>query len=319
MTQKNLLRSAIALTGFALLSACSKPESKSSTPSPTPTPTTPIAASGTIIYNGKTYTALSINSYGKYNEKSYSLEVDCSTADSNIFLTISSANYLPATASIGIVNNIMPLASGKVSWVLSITNKTTFAYYQESSLIDKSGNMDITNASNELQFVANKSQGYKLDASAGGLLSFNIKRTNPTIPSANAAFTAPTGMDANNITIGSSVTWNHTADRHQINAYKGKCKAFVQNASASTKELVFIFKDGLPVSGTYDIVSNEASVTDGKVFVKYTSLSPLSVYSSTNGGQVTVVNTSGEVKIYAKNVSLNNGTANDNLNAFITF
>lgn len=319
MTHKNLLKNAFALFGMILLGACTKPDDKKSTPTPTPTPTKPIAAIGTIIYNGKTYTAKSVNSYGKYNEKSYSLEVDCSNADSNIFLTISTASYLPAAASIGIVNNIMPLASGKASWVLSITNKTTFVYYQESSLMDKSGNLDITNASNEIQYVANNSQGYKLDASAGSLLSFNVKRANPTIPSANATFSAPTGMDGNNITIGSSITWNHTTDRHQINANAGKCRAFVQNASASAKELIFVFKDGLPVSGTYDIVSSEAAVTDGKVFIKYTSISPISVYSSTNGGQITVVNTSGEVKIYAKNISLNNGATNDNLNAFITF
>ena len=51
---------------------------------------------------------------------------------------------------------------------------------------------------------------------------------NPAIPSANATYLAPTGLNANNITIGLN-SWNHANDRHQIN-YKtnGMCQVFVQ-------------------------------------------------------------------------------------------
>jgi hypothetical protein len=315
MKTKSILKAGGVIILLIVGNACTKPSTTTNTN--TNTNTNPLATNGTIIHNGKTFPVKAINSFGKYNEKSYNLDIDLSTTDSNIHLLISSADYLPTTGTILNVNNIMPLAASKVSWVISYGQKISpYTYYQESSVLDKSGNTIITNANKENQFVTNNSQGYKMDASTGGKMSFNIKRMHPSIPTANAAFTPPTGMDPNTITLGAN-TWVHTADRHQINAESnGNCKAFVQNTSANTKELVFIFKDGLPVSGTYDIVTTEGAVTDGKVFVKHTTLTPLAVWTSTDVTQKIVVeNNNGVVKIYAKNINL----ATEVLNAYIIF
>lgn len=314
MIQIKRTSTVLLLSAIIFFNACDKKSTSTNTNNTNNQTSTPIATSGTVIFNGKTYPVVSISSYGKYKEKSYNLDIDLSNTDSIIHLVISTASYLPASATIPLSNNIMPLATGAASWVISMSNKTTFAYYQESSLASKSGDIVITNANNEVQYVCNNSQGFNMSATAASKLSFNIKRVNPTIPSVNAAFTIPTGMDANNITVGTS-TWNHTSDWHQITKQDSKCKASVQMSNAN-KELYFLFADGLPVSGTYDIVATESQVAPGKVWVRYASLSPFTMLTPSNTNQKIVVeNNNGEVKIYAKNIDL----GAEVVNAFLTF
>jgi hypothetical protein len=306
------------LMPIVLIVGCSKKAPNTTTPIINNPNTAPIAANGTVIFNGKTYPIISVNAYGKYNEKTYNLDVDLSNSDSIIHLFISMASYLPVSATKAFSNNIMPLGSNEVSWVLALTNKTTFNYYQESSTTAKSGDIIIAHSNNEIQYVTNNSQGFKMDASMGSKISFNIKKSNPTIPTAKTTYIIPSGMDANNITLGNTITWNHITDfsRHVISNENGHSKALVQFTGTDVKELDFYFNDGLPVSGVYDIVTSENAVAPGKVYVKLTTLTPVALYSSNNINQKVIVeNINGVVKIYAKDIDL----GADKLNAFITF
>ncbi len=296
--------SIIAISLSTIFNSCVKPSTANN--NNTTNSTVPLAASGTLVINGKTFASNYITAYGKYKEKSYHLGADFSNADSNIFLYISTAEYLPATATINFDNNLMPLAASKASYALVIQNKTTFAYYQETTLAGQSGSLVINKGANDMQYSTNNSQGFKVDATKGSLISFNIKRDNPTIQGANATYTIPTGLSSSVITIGNNVSYTHgLADRRQANNNEKGCQIFVSNDNSSAaKNLTFNFSDGLPVSGTYDIVASKSAIAAGKVYVEYVQSLPLISYQSIGAGTIVVENNNGDVKVYAKDLAM---------------
>jgi hypothetical protein len=309
---QQILKVAILFTLFVGINACTKTSTNTNNDNNNNN-TNPVASVGTVVFNGKTYTVTNPVYYNKFIEKTYNIGLQFTSGDTIFDLFVSTGEYLPASATTAFSNNVMPLTSGQASWSISIFNKTTFVQHFEYSLAGKSGDIVITKGINDMQFVTNNSQGFITNATAGSKLSFNIKKNNPTTP--NTSFTAPSGMDPNNITIG-SITWNHTNDTHSFTKEEGLSNASTQRSSGDVKALDFYFNDGLPVSGTYDVVTSLAAVTDGKVYIKFVQLSPIVSINSTNTSQKIVVeNTNGLVKIYAKNIDLGTET----LNAFINF
>jgi hypothetical protein len=313
--RQQTLKTAFLLSLLIVINACTKPSTTTNNNNNNNNngTTTPLATNGIVIFNGKSYTVNNPVYYGKFFEKTFHVGLQFTSGDSLFDLFVSTAEYLPASGTIAFNNNTMPLSAGQASWSISIFNKTTFVQYFEYSLVGKSGDIIITKGANDMQFVTNNSQGYKTDGTTGSKLSFNIKKNNPTTP--NTSFTIPSGMDPNNITIGTT-TWNHTTDIHSFTREEGLSNASTQRSAGDIKALDFYFNDGLPKSGTYDIVTSLNDVTDGKVYVKYVQLTPVLLLNSTNTAQKIVVeNTNGEVKIYAKNIDLGTQV----LNAFINY
>jgi hypothetical protein len=316
------IKSLIATVFALLFLSCSSDSSDDN--SSNPSASTPIAANGTIVRGSTVYTINTIRGYGKTKEGSYLLDVDASTSTERVVFVLMLPDYLPNTASYSMDNNLSPMSSGKYGFSFSvnpIAGGPVFNY--EVSLANHGGaNLQVVKNSTSMQFYGNNVQAFKTDTTEGEVISFNITVDNATIPTANSSFTEPTDLSATATTIGtttidptSTTYWKLISPGLSGSNTRG-CKISLQNPT-TFQILEFNFKDNLPLSGTYDIVTSLNSVTSGKVYVQY-SLG-VNFKLCTGAGTVTVVNTNGVIKVYAKNVGMSDGTNTELLNSFITF
>lgn len=169
---QNLLKSFIVIfTITILLSSCTKEDNSSNNNIST---VTPVAATGTIMYNGKVY-PINRNMGTSKQNGAYIQNFDASTADSTIVLALMFTDSLPTAKTYKMGNNITPMAADKYGFSINYSSKSTFAFYYHISLENKGG-ADVTvvkNATNR-QYIGNNLQAFTTNLSNASLLSFNI-------------------------------------------------------------------------------------------------------------------------------------------------
>lgn len=154
-----------------LFTSCKKEDNTSNNNN---TSITPVAAVGTIIYNGKVYPIKNNLGWTK-RTGAYLQTFDASTADSTVALALMFTDSLPAANKYNMGNNIIPMPAGKYGFSINFASKTTFMGFYHVSLEGKGG-ADVTvvkNATNR-QYIGNNLQAFKPDLSNANLLSFNI-------------------------------------------------------------------------------------------------------------------------------------------------
>jgi hypothetical protein len=160
----------IAATTIIACLAFTSCKKKSTT---TTTTTTPTAALGTVIWGTKTMAVKSVTVTGQKNATLTSFNLNAGV-DTVAALTIAVDSSLTTAGTYTFTNNVLPLASGKISY--SITFSTPSGnYWYEVSLLDKSGTVALTKNNGKTQYVANSSQAHKPSLALGEKLSFNVE------------------------------------------------------------------------------------------------------------------------------------------------
>ena len=163
-----LLRITVCLLLFY---SCTKSDDKENNTNPT---VTPIATTGTIVYNGEVYPIK--NNLGWTNrDGAYLQTFDASTTDSTVALVLMFTDSLPIPKNYQMGNNIIPMAAEQYGFSINFSSRTTFTGFYHVSLEGKGG-ADVTvvkNATNR-QYIGNNLQAFNTDLSNANLLSFNI-------------------------------------------------------------------------------------------------------------------------------------------------
>ena len=298
--QKTVSLLLIALS--VAFSSCSKSED---TPTPA-TPTTPPSGSVNSLANqtwsldGVVYDAVEGNDldwgrdvYGTYyltaNKFIGAAEPYDTTHTTNIRMgtvNMASGTYsLSTNSSTMPANTVNPYAGQYTAPVISVYDYIS------------GGNATVTNSATSFNIKINDAQ------LRGKKYNSNFTVIKPTIPAANAAFTVPTGITANSITVNGGAAISMSP---QLRWQKGKLDGS-SALSATPKGLIFGFARSLPLSGTYNIIAKTAvKPAPGQITIEYNDFgaSPVKAFKSAAGGTATVVNTNDVISVTINGVVL---------------
>jgi hypothetical protein len=246
--------------------------------------------------NGSIYTATSNPVWSKDIHGISSLTASTTSGDTTILIYFRMPNYLMASGNYNIELASNTVATNKVN--VGISKSVSNPYYFSFNYVTTGGDATITNSNGE----------FKIECSNAGLnsvsLTAKLSAPIPTIPSANATFTVPSGFTANQFALGGS---NYTLNQLSISVENGLAKVegdqVINNSIA--KGFKFWFTNSFPPSGTYDIVGSKSAVAPGKVFIEYVNLSPTELYQSPAGGTITVITDANDVSVTTSNITLN--------------
>jgi hypothetical protein len=258
--------------------------------------------------NGKLYTSTSAPVWSKDIHGTNILTAMTTSGDTTIQIYFRMPNYLMATGNYNLELAANTVSNNKVN--VGIAKSILNPYYFSFNYVTTGGDVSITNSNGE----------FKIECNNAGLNNANLTAKLiapiPTIPSANANFTIPTGFTANQFTLDGA---NYTLNQLTISIDNGLTKVegdeITNNAIA--RGFTFWFTNSYPPSGTYDIVASKSALAPGKVFIEYVRLNPTELYQSPAGGTITVITDANDVSVTVSNVTLNklfgNGSASVSL------
>ena len=305
--KKQLIKtSAIVLLVTGVIFCCKK---KEDTPPDTPVTTTGGTTGGgsggtsTLTANqwsanGTVYTATSVAN-NPYWEKSANgtcvLAAKAISGDTTIILSYSFPTYLMASGSYSIVSSSASYAPSVVN--VGIAKSFSTAPYFIYNYVTTGGMATITNSGGVFTI---ESTNVGLNSMS---LSSKLVSTIPVIPSANASYTTPVGVTANQFILGST-TFNPTQLVVSLDP-TGSFKFEGSSTSAPLFGLKYWFSTSYPPTGTYDVVSSKSALGNGKIYIEYANTATSEVYNSMGGDKATVITNANDVSVTVNNVSLN--------------
>ena len=307
----NTFQKAVALLLISMsvaFTSCSKSEDSTT---PTPTPPTPPTSSGgntnslanqTWSLDQEVYAADEGNDldwkrdqYGIYSLTANKvIGVAPNATTHSTIIRMGTVNMATGTYSLSTVGSSATFPANKIYATAELSNSSgTISYPYQNG-----GNATVINSATSFNIKINDAQHRDKKYNA------NFTVIKPTIPAANAAFTAPTGITPNSITVNGGAAIPLTLLSWDL----GKL-----TSSSPVRGLTFSFARSLPLSGTYDIVPfnpvyNAPKPAPGKISIRYGDFTDPNFnnkyYSSVAGGTATVVNTNGVISVTINGVVL---------------
>ncbi len=258
--------------------------------------------------NGTIYTATNIANnpfWEKAVNGTCQLSSKAISGDTTIIVTYSFPTYLMASGSYSIVPSSASYAPNVVN--VGIAKSFSTAPYFIYNYVTSGGMATITNSGGVFSI---ESTNVGLNSMS---LSSKLVSTTPVIPSTNASYTVPVGVNQNQFMLGSS-TFTPT----QLAVSLDPTGSFKFEGSSTTTPLFglkYWFSTSYPPTGTYDVVSSKSALGNGKIFIEYANTTTLEVYTSIGGSKAIVITDANDVSVTVNNVGLNKviGTGNQTL------
>jgi hypothetical protein len=239
--------------------------------------------------NGTVYTSTASPYWEKNTAGVCYLKAETQVGDTAISIYFRMKNYLMASGTYSVVWATAALTDNVIQVGIS-KSVTVSPNYSFGSYVTTGGTATVSKQGGV--FTISCTNVGMNNVSLSSKLVFTI----PVLPPANASFTVPSGFVANKYTVGSNT---FTPTQFDISKDNGNFK-FEGSLSAFLKVR---FSESFPTSGTYDLVSTQAALAPGKVFIEFNNFTEL--YNSTNSGRITVITDSSDVSVTASNITLN--------------
>jgi hypothetical protein len=301
MKQQLIKTAALALLVTGIIFSCKKKETTPETPSAPSTTGTATTTGGTTTggtnglqnnqwsINGTVYTSTTSPYWEKNTAGVCYLKAETQVGDTAISIYFRMKNYLMSSGTYSVVWITAALTDNVIQVGIS-KSVTVSPNYSFGSYVTTGGTATVSKQGGV--FTISCTNVGLNNVSLSSKLAFTI----PMLQPANVSFTVPSGVAANKYTVGSNTFTPTQFDISKDNGnfkFEGSLPAFLKVR----------FSESFPTSGTYDLVSTQAALAPGKVFIEFNNFSEL--YNSTNNGRITVITDSSDVSVTASNITLN--------------